>query len=113
MYNGILGLEIPVDTMSSAFSIAYDIVAITIARTTGLAELKLNQVMSCASGWLDEHGFQMATQKTEIVVLTKKWIVTRLLITVLGDVIITKEAVRYLGITLDIFLYGVRSGPMH
>ena len=57
--------------------------------------------MRRASGWLDEHDIQLATQKTEIVVLTKKRIETFFLMIVLGDVIMTNKAAEYLGITLD------------
>ena len=57
--------------------------------------------MKRVSGWLDEHSLQLATQKLEIVVLTKKRINTLFPMTVLGENIRTKEAVKYLGITLD------------
>ena len=46
--------------------------------------MKLNQIMKAASGWLNEHGLQLATQKTVIAVLTRKQIKTYFLITVLG-----------------------------
>ena len=53
------------------------------------------------SDWLKDHRLQLATQKTEIVMLTRKRIEQPYPFTVLGEVIMTKVAVRYLGITLD------------
>ena len=103
MYNGILELEISADAMSSPYLVAYadDVVAIIIALNTEFAQPKLNQVMRRASGWLDERGLQLATQKTEIVVLKSKRIDTLFLMTVLGEGIMTKGAIKYLVITLN------------
>ena len=50
---------------------------------------------------MNEYGLQLATQKTEIVVLTKKRIETLFPMTVLCEEIMTKEAVKCLRITLD------------
>ena len=74
MYNNILELEIPADSMPSAYLVAYadDIVA----RNTEFARIKLYQVMRRAIKWLDEHGLQLATQKNQIVALTRKRINT-------------------------------------
>ena len=98
-YNGVLELKIPVDAISSVFLVAYanDFVEIIIVRNTKLTQLKLNLLMRRASGWLDEYGLK----KTEFVVLTRKWIDPLFLMTMLDENIMTKEAVNYLGITLD------------
>ena len=72
-----------------------------IVRTSELVQSILNQIMRRATGWLDELGLELANQKTEIVVLTRKRIDTLFPMTMLGEDIMTKEAVKYLGITLD------------
>lgn len=51
--------------------------------------------------WIDEHGLNLATEKTEIVVQTRRIISRELEITVSTDVLSTKTLVKYLGLRLD------------
>ncbi|XP_035742785.1 uncharacterized protein LOC118450903 [Vespa mandarinia] len=61
----------------------------------------LNQVMRKVISWMEDHGLSQASQKTEIVLFTKKRNNT-LQSFILGDAAIkTKSAVKYIGIMLD------------
>lgn len=47
-----------------------DIAAVVLAGNMGSAQIKLNQVMRRVTAWLEEHRLDLATEKTEIVLLT-------------------------------------------
>lgn len=50
---------------------------------------------------MSDHRLQLATEKTELVFMTKKLIQTRLPMKVETDEVESRGEVRYLGITLD------------
>lgn len=98
-YDGILQMEMPENT--SLIGYADDIVAVIIARNTEEAQRRLNQVMIRVKSWLDTHGLSLATEKTEIVLLTRRQIPTIVEMEVGPQTITTKNAVKYLGMYLD------------
>ena len=51
--------------------------------------------------WLREHSLQLATQKSELVLLTRKWINTIVPVNIADVTIETKTFVKYLGLWLD------------
>lgn len=54
-----------------------------------------------AKAWLDSHGLELAMQKTEVLLLTKRHINVEIEIPI-GDLIIpTKSCIKYLGMRLD------------
>lgn len=99
MYDGLLRIEMPDDTLLDGY--ADDVAAVILARDIHQAQLKLNQVMRRVTRWMKEHGLSLATEKTEIVILTKKRIPTIVPLQVGTDTITTTAAVKHLGITLD------------
>lgn len=73
-YNSLLYLDMPND----AYLVGYidDIAAVITACNAALAQLKLNQVMRRIGEWMENHGLELALQKTQIVILTRKRIPT-------------------------------------
>jgi hypothetical protein len=80
---------------------ADDIAAVIVARDVQRAQWKLNQLMRLVSGWMEEHGLSLATEKTEIVMMTGRRIPTLTDFLVSADTIRSKPAVKYLGVRLD------------
>lgn len=98
-YDEILRIEMPGDTFLVGY--ADDIAAVISARDSEEAKRKLRQVMIRTMAWLDSHGLRLATQKTEVLLLTRRHIPVEIDIDI-GDISIrTKRCVNYLGIRLD------------
>lgn len=99
LYDGLLRLDMPTDTRLVAY--ADDVAVIITARDTHLAQLKVNQVMRRVNEWMTDHGLQLALQKTELLLLTRKRIDTLVPMTVGTEQLVTSGEVKYLGVTLD------------
>ncbi|KAH8349028.1 hypothetical protein KR084_012541, partial [Drosophila pseudotakahashii] len=67
-YDEILRIEMPKDTTLVGY--ADDIVAVISARSPENVLRKLNQVMLRVKGWTDNNGFLLATEKTELLLVT-------------------------------------------
>ena len=65
------------------------------------AQRKLDVAMRHILNWLREHSLQLTTQKSEIVLLTRKRIDTIAPVRIVDVTIETKKAVKYLGLWLD------------
>lgn len=98
-YDGILRMEIPEDTLLVGY--ADDVAAVIIARDMQDAQRKLNQIMRRVSRWLHDHGLNLATEKTELVLLTRRQIPTDFLFQVETEQIRSQPSVTYLGVRLD------------
>ena len=98
-YDGILRMEMPEGTFLVGY--ADDIAVVIEARDVDLARLLLNRVMRRVFSWLEDRGLELATKKTEIVLLTKRHINTMCPFQVGDATVQAKSAVRYLGVSLD------------
>ena len=98
-YDEILRIEMPDDTYLVGY--ADDIAAVITARNTEEAQRKLTQVMLRTRSWLEDHGLSLATEKTELILLTKKHISLETEMRVLDTTLTTKREMRYLGVRLD------------
>lgn len=99
-YDGILKIQMPEGTFLVGY--ADDIAAVITARNTDEAQRKLRQVMIRAKSWLDSHGLQLATHKTELLLLTKRHIPIEIDVRLDDDLAIsTTNSLKYLGIRLD------------
>lgn len=98
-YDDILRIEMPENTFLVGY--ADDIAAVIQARNTEDAERRLRQVMIRTKSWLHDHGLELATQKTELLLLTRRQIPTVVDMTVDDVTISTKKVVNYLGMRLD------------
>lgn len=98
-YDDILGIEMPEDTYLVGY--ADDIVSVISARDIEDARRKVNQVMIRTQIWLEDHGLELARNKTEVILMTMAHIPLEISMQI-GDVtLVTKKAVRYLGLRLD------------
>ena len=93
----MLELEVPVGAYLVDF--VDDIVAVVTARTAEIAQI-INYG-DAARAPLDDNLRNLALDKTEIVLLRRRRIRTLVKMTVEAELVITKPAVKYLGITLD------------
>lgn len=98
-YDGILKMQMPEDSFLVGY--ADDIAAVVTARNTIEAQRKLRQVMIRAKNWLESHGLQLATHKTELLLLTRRHIPTEIDVRLDDLVIRTTKSINYLGIRLD------------
>jgi len=98
-YDDILRTEMPSDTYLVGY--ADDIAAIITARHAEDAQRKLNQVMLRTKTWLDSHGLKLATEKTELLIITRKHIPVEVDMRVLSETIKTSKGLKYLGLRLD------------
>lgn len=98
-YDGLLEVEMPAGVQLVAF--ADDVAVVGIARTGVLAGALINPALAKVAGWMRENGLELAPQKTEAVVLTrkKKYDVPELVVE--GHAVSIKNSIRYLGVELD------------
>lgn len=98
-YDDLLRIEMP----DGAHLVGYadDVAVVIEARDTEAAQRKLNQVMRRTQQWLAEHSFQLALEKTEVLLLTRKHIPTVIPIQVSNSRQTTQKSIRYLGVNLD------------
>lgn len=99
IYDDILQIEMPDDTHLVAF--ADDVAAVITTRNTTEAQWKLNQVMRRTQSWLEAHGLKLATEKTELLLLTRRHIPLEVEFQVGDRPCTTQRAVNYLGVRLD------------
>ena len=85
---------------ASLIGYADDIVLVITVRNLEEAQRKLDVAMRRILNWLREHSLQLATQKSEIVLLTRKRIDTIVPVRIVDVTIETKKAVKYLGLWL-------------
>lgn len=98
-YDEILRIEMPADTFLVGY--ADDIAAVIRARNTAEAQGKLRQVMIRTSAWLSEHGLQLATHKTELLLLTRRHTPVEVEMQIGSETMVTQKSITYLGIRLD------------
>lgn len=98
-YDEILRIEMPDDTYLVGY--ADDIAAVITARNTEEAKRKLNQVMLRTRFWLEAHGLSLATEKTELILLTKRHIQLEVEMKVFDTCLTTTKELKYLGVRFD------------
>ncbi|CAI6342698.1 unnamed protein product [Macrosiphum euphorbiae] len=80
---------------------ADDVAVIGTSRTGASAAELLNPALSTVSNWMRENGLTIAPQKSEAVVLTRKYKFDDPQLYVEGHAIPVKPVIRYLGVELD------------
>lgn len=98
-YDEILKIEMPPECYLVGY--ADDVAAVIAGKTLEELSIKLNQVMIRCKQWLDVHGLKLATEKTELVIITEKRIPLNVDMQVLTQTIRTKDSIKYLGMMLD------------
>lgn len=98
-YDSLLRLDMPEESMLVGY--ADDVAALIAARDVYQAQIKLNRVMRTISNWMESSGLELALNKTEVVVLTKQRIRSNITVRVGEETIVSKSAVKYLGVMID------------
>lgn len=98
-YDGLLRLDMPDNTYLVSY--ADDVTAVITAGNAELAQLKLDQVMQMIDAWVESPGLELAFGIAEIVIQTRKCILTVIPMGVSPEVIRTQRSAKYLRVTLD------------
>jgi len=99
VYDDLLTMEVPPGIQMIGF--ADDLAVVGLARTGEQLEDLVNPVLDCIDGWMGRHGLQLAHQKTEAVMLTKRRAYNPPRLSIGGQPINLKKHLRYLGVILD------------
>lgn len=99
MYNGVLELTIPDGVEIVGF--ADDIAILVKSKHLDEIEMLANEAIASVSSWLQSRGLELAEQKTEAVLITKRKRKIAASFTVGVHQIQTVNAIKYLGVMLD------------
>lgn len=99
VYDDIFRIDMPDDTFLVGF--ADDVAAVITARNTIEAQRKVNQVMIRVQLWMTSQGLKLATEKTEILLITRRQIPLQVEMRANDTPVTTQTAVKYLGIKID------------
>ncbi|XP_068141221.1 uncharacterized protein [Drosophila tropicalis] len=99
MYDGILRIPLPpgCETIGYADDVALVIVAKDLATTEAFASCAIEKI----TNWLHSVGLSLAVHKTEAVLISSRKTVEVARILVEGSAIVSKRAIRYLGVWID------------
>lgn len=98
-YDGILRLPVPEGVKLVAF--ADDVAVIAVAHNAELVERLVNPVLIQIVEWMTENGLQLAPDKSECVVLTKKHAFLNPDLFIQRCLVPVKGFISYLGVQLD------------
>lgn len=98
-YDSLLEMQVPPGVHLVGF--ADDLAVIGVARTGQLLEDKINPVLRTIDTWMTQRGLQLAHQKSEAVLLTKRRAYVPPSLVVGGHQIKIAKNLRYLGVILD------------
>jgi len=101
-YDGILRLPIHKDTKLVSF--ADDMAIVIVAHNAEIVERLVNPILADIVKWMTENGLTLVPEKSECIVLTKKYIYSIPQLHVQGLPVPVKRSIRYLGVQLDIRL---------
>lgn len=98
-YDSLLSLAVPPGVQLVGF--ADDLAVVGRAATSEELEEKINKVLVDIDNWMSRHGLELAHQKSEALMLTKRRAYNRPRLSIGGHAIVIKEDIRYLGVRLD------------
>jgi len=98
-YDGLLNIPMPEKTQLVAY--ADDVAVVSIAHTGALLEQCVNPALELVSRWMTANGLEVAPQKSEAILITKKWRYDPPVISINGHNIPVRKSLRYLGIEID------------
>lgn len=98
-YNDLLRVALPPGVSLESF--ADDVVVLAMTHTTPLLEKTMNGALATVLGWLTENGLGLAEDKSEAVVLSRKWTYESPTFRVNNHVVAVSKSTLYLGVTLD------------
>lgn len=98
-YDELLRLNLP--DGASTIGFADDLTLLVVNHTAEGLEAATNQALAMINDWVTNKRMALAHQKTETVVLTRKWAFTQPVFRLGGHQFSLKRAIKYLGLTLD------------
>ncbi|KAF0757505.1 Uncharacterized protein FWK35_00017152 [Aphis craccivora] len=98
-YDSLLSLAVPSGVQLVGF--ADDLAVVGRAASAMLLEQRVNKVLTDIDNWMSSHGLELAHQKSEALMLTKRLAYTPPRLTIGGHAIAIKQDIRYLGVRLD------------
>lgn len=101
-YDGVLRL--PVHDGIRLVAFADDVAVVDAARNAQIIELLANYTLADIVDWMSNNGLQLAPEKSECVVLTKKYAYRDPELYIQGCLVPVRRSVRYLGVHLDMRL---------
>ncbi|KAH8306055.1 hypothetical protein KR059_003820, partial [Drosophila kikkawai] len=99
MYNGVLNL--PLSSNTTIVGFADDVALVVVAKELADAETAANSAIRAVESWLAVAGLELASHKTEAVLISSRKRVETAEIRVGGLPITSQRALRYLGVILD------------
>jgi len=99
MYDGVLKLPLPSST--NIVSFADDVALVVVAKEVAAVEAAANCAFRAVEEWLSVAGLELASHKTEAVLISSRKAVESAHIQVGGTSIVSQSAIRYLGVMLD------------
>ena len=98
-YDGLLRLELPKDVTLVGY--ADDVAMVAVAATIEELEWKYNETLEMVSCWMKAHGLQLAQEKSEAVLVTKRRKFEHPKLELDGYTIQFQDSIWYLGIWID------------
>jgi hypothetical protein len=98
-YDDLLKLDLPQGVQLVGF--ADDLAVVGRARTGPLLEAIMNPALDAIDRWMRGRGLELAHQKSEAVMLTRKWSYTPPRLRVGDHYIALARELRYLGVRMD------------
>lgn len=98
-YNELLNLPLPDGCTSIAF--ADDLALVITGRTPDSIEMKAEQALWIITGWMNKKGLEIATHKTEAILLSGRKKCRTLNIQINNTEIEIKKTLKYLGVIMD------------
>lgn len=99
LYDGLLSITLPRDVEFIAF--ADDITLFSTAQVPYLLEERLEEALSSTVDWLTDHGLDVAIEKTEAIVLTRRNVRNTMQLRFQGHTINSQSSLSYLGMQLN------------
>jgi len=99
MYDGVLKLPLPSSTNIVGF--ADDVALVVGAKEVAAMDAAANCAIRAVGEWLSVAGLELASHKTEAVLISSRKAVESAHIQVGGTTIPSQRAIRYLGVMLD------------
>ena len=96
MYDGVLRVEVPDGVTGVAY--ADDLAIVAVAKTGTILREKINTALTVVREWLLGRKLELATEKTEVVLLSGRRTLRSIAVDVGGVSVESSEVVRYLGI---------------
>lgn len=99
LYNSLLDIHLPQEVELVAF--ADDVAVLSTADSPLLVENRLSRTLGAVISWMTENGLELALEKTEVVLLTRRNRRNHIEVTFENAVFPSRPSTKYLGLMLD------------